>query len=181
MLNDRKQPRLYENPKLTHIGSSITPTCISIVALRVPGEARFLQGFLSTTFFTQPEYKQDIHTHAKYAIQSSFHLPKPLIVRFMYLSKSQEYKNGRCIATYLGNHVRSNWPRFLYIWEKAKSSRSITHRHRSIYLSLFYIERIHACNCGCCFSGATLFCENVRQVTVGECLLSERVILFVST
>ena len=34
---------------------------------------------------------------------------------------------------------------------------------------------------GCCFSGATLFCENVRQVTVGECLLSERVILFVST
>ena len=115
-----------------------------------------------------------IHSPAKHAIQSSFHLPKSLIVIFMYLSKSQEYQNGRYIATYLGGHVRSNWPRFLYIWEKAKSSSSINYRHRSIYHSLFYIERIHACNCGCCFSGATLFCEGVRQVSrAANCVFGE--------
>ena len=81
--------------------------------------------------------------------------------------KTRNIKNGRYIATYLGNAVRSTWPRILYIWEKAKGCSSTNYRHRSIFHSVFYIERIHACNCRRRFSGSTLFCENIRLITVG--------------
>ena len=71
---------------------------------------------------------------------------------------------GRYIATYLGNDIRSNRPRIPYIWEKAKGSSPINYRHRFIYHPLFYIERIHACNCGRWFGGATIFFEAMTLV-----------------
>ncbi len=97
---------------------------------------------------------------------ASFSCYVPIIV------KTRNIKNGRYIATYLGNAVRSTWPRILYIWEKAKGCSSTNYRHRSIYHSVFYIERIHACNFRRRFSGSTIFCKNIRLITVGEHLWS---------
>ena len=70
----------------------------------------------------------------------------------------------------MGDDIRINRPRIFYLWEKAKGGSSTTYGYLAIHIPLFYIERIYTCHCWYYFSGATLFCENMkldqRQVAV---------------
>jgi len=144
MLNDRKQPRLYENPKLTHIRELYNPYLYIDSSSTSSWWSQIFARLLVNYVFTQPEYKQDIHTHAKYAIQSSFHLPKPLIVRFMYLSKSQEYKKWK-VHRYLFGESCSEQLASVSLHMGEGKRQSFHYSPASLYLSFLILYRTYTC------------------------------------